>query len=229
MALTQSDLSELLDALRAGGDLDVIRTSVEMVLQALIDAEATEFIGAEPHERTPDAHEPTQRQPASVVVDEGRRCRAGDPEAAPGVVLPVGARAAPPDRPGVVRGGDGGLRARRVDPQGRRPRRGARPRVGDLQVRGESRSAPSSTRRSKPSERGPWSTSSSRTCSSTPPTSRPASAAGSSPGRWWSRRGSPAPATGKSSASTSATPKTARSGPRFLRSLRARASPVCSS
>jgi len=52
MAFNQFDLSELLDAVRAGGDIDLIRTSVEMVLQALIDAEATAFIGAEPHERT---------------------------------------------------------------------------------------------------------------------------------------------------------------------------------
>jgi len=51
VALTESDLSELLDALRAGGDLDVIRRSVELVLQALIEAEATEVIGAGPHER----------------------------------------------------------------------------------------------------------------------------------------------------------------------------------
>jgi hypothetical protein len=46
--LSQSDLSELLDVLRAGGDVDLIRSSVEMVLQALIDAEATEVIGAAP-------------------------------------------------------------------------------------------------------------------------------------------------------------------------------------
>ena len=52
MALTQFDLSELLDALRAGGDVDLIRSSVELVLQALIDAEATGAIGAGPHERT---------------------------------------------------------------------------------------------------------------------------------------------------------------------------------
>ncbi|HEX4980196.1 MAG TPA: IS256 family transposase [Ilumatobacteraceae bacterium] len=52
MALHEFDLSELLDALRAGGDIDVIRRSVEMVIQALIDAEATEEIGAAPHERT---------------------------------------------------------------------------------------------------------------------------------------------------------------------------------
>jgi putative transposase len=53
VALSQSDLTDLLDAIRAGGDLDVVRRSVELVLQALIDAEATEVIGAEPHERTP--------------------------------------------------------------------------------------------------------------------------------------------------------------------------------
>jgi transposase-like protein len=53
VALSQSDLLELLDAIRAGGDLDVIRTSVELVLQALIDAEVTEVIGAGLHERTP--------------------------------------------------------------------------------------------------------------------------------------------------------------------------------
>src|SRR5437660_7444971 len=52
MALNESDLSELLDALRAGGDIDVIRRSVELVLQALIESEATEVIGAEPHERS---------------------------------------------------------------------------------------------------------------------------------------------------------------------------------
>ena len=39
MALDQSALSELLDAIRAGGDLDVVRSAVEMMLQALIDLE----------------------------------------------------------------------------------------------------------------------------------------------------------------------------------------------
>ncbi len=52
MTLTQSDVNELLDAIRAGGDIDVIRKGVELVLQALIDAEATEAIGAAPYERT---------------------------------------------------------------------------------------------------------------------------------------------------------------------------------
>ncbi len=52
MTLSQSDVTELLDAIRAGGDLDVIRKGVELVLQALIEAEATEVIGAERYERS---------------------------------------------------------------------------------------------------------------------------------------------------------------------------------
>jgi putative transposase len=52
MALDQSALSELLDALRAGGDLDVVREGLALVLQALIEAEATQQIGASRYERT---------------------------------------------------------------------------------------------------------------------------------------------------------------------------------
>ncbi len=52
MTLTQSDVTDLLDAIRAGGDIDVIRKGVELVLQALIDVEATERIGAGRYERT---------------------------------------------------------------------------------------------------------------------------------------------------------------------------------
>jgi transposase-like protein len=36
----------------AGGDLDVVREALALVLQALIDAEATQHIGARPYERT---------------------------------------------------------------------------------------------------------------------------------------------------------------------------------
>jgi putative transposase len=42
----------LLDALRAGGDVDLIRASVELVLQALIEAEVSGVIGAEPYARS---------------------------------------------------------------------------------------------------------------------------------------------------------------------------------
>jgi transposase-like protein len=52
MALSQSVVSELLDAFRAGDGVDLIRESVRLVLQELIEVEATEVIGAAPYERS---------------------------------------------------------------------------------------------------------------------------------------------------------------------------------
>jgi putative transposase len=52
VALTESDLSELLAALKAGEVTDTIRSSLEWVLQQLIEAEATAVIGAAPRERS---------------------------------------------------------------------------------------------------------------------------------------------------------------------------------
>jgi putative transposase len=52
VALTDHDLSELLAALKAGEMTDTIRTSLEWILQQLIEAEASAFIGAERFERT---------------------------------------------------------------------------------------------------------------------------------------------------------------------------------
>ena len=59
MALSQSALLEVLDALKASDSTDVIRKALQVMLQQLIDAEATAFIGAEPHQRT--AERITQR------------------------------------------------------------------------------------------------------------------------------------------------------------------------
>ena len=46
MALSQSVASELLEAFRAGEGVDLIRESVRLVMQELIETEATERIGA---------------------------------------------------------------------------------------------------------------------------------------------------------------------------------------
>src|SRR3954454_18689201 len=51
MALSQSALSELLEAFRAGDGVDLVRESVRMVMQELIDAEAAQRIGAGLYER----------------------------------------------------------------------------------------------------------------------------------------------------------------------------------
>jgi putative transposase len=53
MALDQSALVELLDALKATNVDEVVRSALESVFEALIDAEATAVIGAEPYQRTP--------------------------------------------------------------------------------------------------------------------------------------------------------------------------------
>jgi putative transposase len=51
MTLTNHDLTELLAALKAGDMTETVRTSLQWVLQALIEAEVTAVIGAGPHER----------------------------------------------------------------------------------------------------------------------------------------------------------------------------------
>ena len=52
MAISDSDLNDLLDVIRSGGDIDVIRSGITMLLQGLIDAELASRIGAAPFERT---------------------------------------------------------------------------------------------------------------------------------------------------------------------------------
>jgi transposase-like protein len=51
MALSESVLSELLDAFRAGEGVDLVRDAVRLVMQELIETEATEQIGAGRYER----------------------------------------------------------------------------------------------------------------------------------------------------------------------------------
>ena len=54
MALDQSALIDLLEALKNTDASERVRTATEHLYQALIDAELTAVIGAGPHERTPD-------------------------------------------------------------------------------------------------------------------------------------------------------------------------------
>ena len=51
MALPKSALNDLLNAIRAGGDIDVIRQGMQLVLQELIELEADQAIGAARYER----------------------------------------------------------------------------------------------------------------------------------------------------------------------------------
>ena len=52
MALSQSALNELLEAIRAGDGTDTLREAMRLVLQELIEAEASEVIGAARYERS---------------------------------------------------------------------------------------------------------------------------------------------------------------------------------
>ena len=52
MALSQSAVSELLEAFRAGDGVDLIRESVRLVMQELIEVEASEQIGAARYQRS---------------------------------------------------------------------------------------------------------------------------------------------------------------------------------
>jgi transposase-like protein len=54
MALDQSALIDLLEALKSTDVDERVRVATEHLYQALIDAELTAFVGAAPHERTPD-------------------------------------------------------------------------------------------------------------------------------------------------------------------------------
>ena len=52
MVHSHSDLSELVEAFRAGEGVDLICESIRMVMQEPIETEATEQIGASRYERT---------------------------------------------------------------------------------------------------------------------------------------------------------------------------------
>ena len=66
MALSQSAVSELLEAFRAGDGVDLIRESVRLVLQELIEVEAAEA-------SAPPATSAPRRGPPSATVP-GRGC-----------------------------------------------------------------------------------------------------------------------------------------------------------
>jgi putative transposase len=72
MALSQSALSELLEAFRTGDGVDLIRESVRMVMQELIESEATERIGAARYERSPErATDRNGARPRLVATQAG--------------------------------------------------------------------------------------------------------------------------------------------------------------
>ena len=119
MALDQSALLEVLEALKAADVDDRIRAAAQTIYQALIEAELTAVIGAEPHQRTPNRSNQRNGHRQRLLTTTAGDLELAIPKAAGRVVLPVVVGAASTGGPGAVRGGDGGLPARGVHPQGR--------------------------------------------------------------------------------------------------------------
>jgi len=72
MALSESALSDLLEAFRTGDGVELIRESVRMVMQELIETEAAERIGAARYERTETrANERNGSRPRLVTTQAG--------------------------------------------------------------------------------------------------------------------------------------------------------------
>ena len=230
MTLSDSATAQLWETFRAGGGAGLIREAVELVLQELIEAEATEAIGAGRYERSD----------MRVTERNGHRSRllatqAGDvelkiPQAAQGQLLPVDARAAPAHRPRPVGGGDGGL----CGPGCRRgrwmtwwPLWARSPASRALRCRASARGLDEGRGGVPHPPVGP--TSSSPTSTWTPPTSMCATAC-PSPRRWppsWPP-GSPQTATARCWAATSATARARGSGSSSWARCATGASPVCS-
>ena len=86
MALSQSALLEVLDAIKEADVADRVRESAATIYQALIEAELTSVLGAEPHERTDarigqrNGHRPgtwSCGSPSCGPAASSRRCWSG--------------------------------------------------------------------------------------------------------------------------------------------------------
>ncbi len=116
MTLSQSPVSELLEAFRAGDGVDLVRESVRLVMQELIEAEATERIGAGLYERTESRTTERNGHRPRAVSTKGGDIELRIPKLRKGSFFPVILEPRRPLRPSLVRGRDGALRPRRPRP-----------------------------------------------------------------------------------------------------------------
>jgi hypothetical protein len=181
MALGQSALLEVLEALKAAEVDDKIRLVAETICQALIEAELSSVIGAFPHQRTETrTAQRSGYRPRTLSTTAGdlelkvRRLRAG-------AFFP----SLPERRRRVdqvaVRRHHGGLPARHLDPQRRRPGQGPGRRKPASPSPRSAGSAPTWTPSSPRSVAEAWPARGSRMCSWMPPTAWPGSTTGSTP------------------------------------------------
>jgi Transposase, Mutator family len=211
VALDQSALIEVLDALKAAEVDDRVRQAAQTIYQALIEAELTAVIGAAPHQRTPDR----------LAQRNGHRARmlsttAGDlelrlPKLRAGSFFPsLLERRRRVDQAlfaVVMEAYLHGVSTRKVDDLVRAL--GADSGISKSEV---SRICADLDAESAPSGTAPWPTRSSRMCSWMRPIARQESTGGWSPRRWWWPPGCAVTAAVRSSASPSATPRMGPSG-----------------
>ena len=89
MALDQSALLEVLDALTTAEVEDRIRQAAQTIYQALIEAELTSVIGAAPHQRTPDRSAQRNGHRARVLATTAGDLDCGSPSYEPGRSSPA--------------------------------------------------------------------------------------------------------------------------------------------
>jgi transposase-like protein len=98
MTQDHSALLAQLDALKSADSGAVFAELIRAGLQALIEAEATEAVGAGRYQRSAERGTHRNGAPTQNGVDHRRRYRGADSQAAGRIVFPVVAGAAPPYR-----------------------------------------------------------------------------------------------------------------------------------
>ena len=126
MAKSRMDVTAFVGKLLKEDDADVLREGVQVLSQALMEAEVSAQIGALPLRAQLREERLSQRLPDEDVGYARRNHRAQDPQGHRGQLLPEPARVAATGREGSPCRGRGGLRQGNLDPQGRRSRQGAR-------------------------------------------------------------------------------------------------------
>jgi putative transposase len=172
VALDQSALLEVLDALTAAEVDDRIRQAAQTIYQALIEAELTAVIGAAPNQRTPERLAQRNGHRSRLLATTAGDLELRIPKLRAGSFFPsLLERRRRVDQAlfaVVMEAYLHGVSTRKVDDLVRAL--GADSGISKSESAG---SAPTSTMRWPPSGTGPWPARPSRTCSWTPPTARP--------------------------------------------------------
>ena len=119
MTLSQSAVSDLLDAFRAGDGVDLIRESVRLVLQELIETELTETIGAARYERNDTRTAEHNGSRPRLLATQAGDVELTIPKLRKGSFFPSILEPRRRIDQALYAVGDGGLRRWRLDPLGR--------------------------------------------------------------------------------------------------------------